>query len=294
MRTPLTVITGPLGGGKTTLLRHLLEATRERLAILMNEFGELAIDSRVIEGRHVRLAELDGGCVCCSLLGEFEAAVAEILDTARPERLVLETTGVAEPDALLYAVGEDLPRVRLDGVVAVADADALERFPALGHTTRLQFEAADLILLNKIDLVAPAALDRLRARLAQLNPRSPVLPVGRCRVDPALLFGIGAGRARPPARHVHQPEYRSWSYVMDGALERACFEALLDGLSEAVYRAKGLLRLDDGEYLFNYVAGRWDFEPFPAPRTELAFIGAGLDPAATARLRAGLDACRGR
>ena len=77
-RTPLTLITGPLGSGKTTLLRHILEVVPQKLAILMNEFGEIAIDSQIIEGKNIRIADLGGGCVCCSLLGEFEAAVSEV------------------------------------------------------------------------------------------------------------------------------------------------------------------------------------------------------------------------
>src|SRR5688500_15443255 len=100
-RTPLTVITGPLGSGKTTLLRHMVTTVPRRLAILMNEFGEIAIDSKIVAGKNVHMAELGGGCVCCALLGEFEAAVHEILATVAPERLVVETTGVAEPDALV-------------------------------------------------------------------------------------------------------------------------------------------------------------------------------------------------
>src|SRR5512132_169173 len=98
-RTPLTVITGPLGSGKTTLLRHIVATVPQRLAILMNEFGEIAIDSKIVLGKNIRIAELGGGCVCCSLLGEFEAAVDEILATVAPDLLVVETTGMAEPDA---------------------------------------------------------------------------------------------------------------------------------------------------------------------------------------------------
>src|SRR5436305_10669655 len=96
-RTPITLVTGPLGSGKTTLLRHILATQRERIAIVMNEFGEVAIDTKVIEGQNVRIAELGGGCVCCSLLGEFEAAIKEIIDAIAPARIIIETTGLAGP-----------------------------------------------------------------------------------------------------------------------------------------------------------------------------------------------------
>ena len=135
----------------------------------MNEFGEIAIDTKVIEGKNVRIAELGGGCVCCSLLGEFEAAVNEIIEKIAPERIVVETTGLAEPEALVFNIQEALPQCRLDGVVSVIDADMLVRFPELGHTTRLQIEGADILLLNKIDLIEPAQIEPLETKLHEIN-----------------------------------------------------------------------------------------------------------------------------
>jgi G3E family GTPase len=276
VRAPITLITGALGSGKTTLLRHLLDTVPQKIAILMNEFGEIAIDSQIIEGKNVRIAELGGGCVCCSLLGEFEAAVVEVIDTVHPDLIIVETTGVAEPDALIVDIEDSLTSVRLDGVVTVADADALVRFPQLGHTTRLQIEAADLILLNKVDLVSAAELEQAKAALSRLNPTAPVLCTQRCQVDPDLLFGLMREREVEPPAHVHQPEFESVSYTSAARLERGCFEAFVGRLSPAVYRAKGFVRFADGPYLFNFVAGRWELEAFAAEATALVFIGEGL------------------
>ena len=196
MRTPLTLITGPLGSGKTTLLRHILAAIPKKMAILMNEFGEIAIDSKIIEGKNIRIAELDKGCVCCSLQGEFEAAVNEVIDTVDPEVIIVETTGVAEPDALIFDIQENLPRLRLDGVITMADADGMIRFPRLGHTTRMQIEAADMILLNKVDLVSPELALVRRSSTKSMRLRPP--PTRRCQVDPDLLLGIARQRENPP------------------------------------------------------------------------------------------------
>src|SRR5437867_7125268 len=160
-RTPITLVTGPLGSGKTTLLRHILRTRPAKIAIVMNEFGEIAIDAKVIEGKNVRIAELGGSCVCCSLLGEFEAAVNEIIEKVAPDVIIVETTGLAEPEALVFNIQEALPQCRLDGVVSVIDADMLVRFPELGHTTRLQIEDAGILLLNKIDLGEPRQLEQL-------------------------------------------------------------------------------------------------------------------------------------
>src|ERR1041384_2813543 len=188
-RTPITLVTGPRGSGKTTLLRHILDAYRAKIAIVMNEFGEIAIDTKVVEGKNVQIAELGGGCVCCSLLGEFEAAVNEIIETIAPERIVVETTGLAEPEALVFNIQEALPQCRLDGVVSVIDADMLIRFPELGHTTRLQIEGADILLLNKIDLIEPGQIEPLETKLREINRNAAIVRTNRCRIDPELLFG---------------------------------------------------------------------------------------------------------
>jgi G3E family GTPase len=277
-RTPITLVTGPLGSGKTTLLRHILAARRAKIAIVMNEFGEIAIDTKIIEGKNVRIAELGGGCVCCSLLGEFEAAVTEIIKKVAPEIIVVETTGLAEPEALVFNIQEALPQCRLDGVVSVIDADMLVRFPELGHTTRLQIEGADILLLNKIDLVDAKQIDALEIKLREINPSAAIIRTERCRIDPELLFGIWQSRERKvaPPQHEHQPELESFTFSSDNIFSRDCFERFADALPPNVIRAKGFVRFPDGAQLFNYVAGRWELEPFEADQTQLVFIGKGV------------------
>jgi G3E family GTPase len=272
-RTPITLITGPLGSGKTTLLRHILATQREKIAIVMNEFGEIAIDTKVIEGKNARIAELGGGCVCCSLLGEFEAAVNEIIETIVPERIVVETTGLAEPEALVFNIQEALPQCRLDGIVSVIDADMLIRFPELGHTTRLQIEGADMLLLNKIDLIEPGQNEPLETKLRQINPTAAIVRTERCRIDPELLFGIGRERKIARPEHEHQPEFESFAFTSGKIFSRDCFEGFPEGLPANVVRAKGFIRFADGAHLFNFVAGRSELEPFESEGTELVFIG---------------------
>jgi G3E family GTPase len=272
-RTPITLVTGPLGSGKTTLLRHILATRAAKIAIVMNEFGEIAIDSKVIEGTNVRIAELGGGCVCCSLLGEFEAAVTEIIKKVAPEIIVVETTGLAEPEALVFNIQEALPQCRLDGVVSIIDADMLVRFPELGHTTRLQIEGADILLLNKIDLVDAKQIEPLETKLRGINPTATIVRTERCRIDPELLFGIARERNIAPPRHEHQPEFESFIFSSDKTFSRDCFEHFAEALPASVLRAKGFVRFADGAHLFNFVAGRWELEPFETDRTELVFLG---------------------
>jgi G3E family GTPase len=278
LHTPITLVTGPLGSGKTTLLRHILATRPAKIAIVMNEFGEMAIDTKVIEGKNVRIAELDGGCVCCSLLGEFEAAVTEIITKVAPEIIIVETTGLAEPEALVFNIQEALPECRLDGVISVIDADMLVRFPELGHTTRLQIEGADILLLNKIDLVDAKQIEPLETKLREINPSAAIVRTERCRIDPELLFGIPQSREKKiaPPRHEHQPEFESFTFSSDNIFSRDCFERFADTLPANVIRAKGFVRFPDSAQLFNFVAGRWELEPFEADRTELVFIGKNI------------------
>ena len=289
-RTPITLVTGPLGSGKTTLLRQILATHPAKIAIVMNEFGEIAIDTKVIEGKNVRIAELGGGCVCCSLLGEFEAAVNEIIEKVAPEMIIVETTGLAEPEALVFNIQEALPQCRLDGVVSVIDADMLVRFPELGHTTRLQIEGADILLLNKIDLIERAQIEPLETKLREINPTAAIIRTERCQIDPELLFGIGREKKITRPEHQHQLEFESFAFGSDKAFFRDCFECFADSLPASVIRAKGFVRFSDSTQLFNFVAGRWDLEPFEAGRTELVFIGRKIDVEKERILRA-LDKC---
>lgn len=278
-RTPIALITGSLGSGKTTLLRRVLEQEmgERRLAVLMNEFGEIAIDSRVIEGEHVRIVELAGGCACCALAGEFEAAVNEIIDLLHPEMIVMEATGVAEADSLVYMVEEDLPRTRLDSVVYIVDAYASLRYPAVGYAARSQLEVADIILLNKADLVPPDALRDVEEQVRAFNATAPVVPTVRCDIDVDLLFGLATGRSATRPMPAPEHGFDAFSYTSDGVLDRERFDRLMADLPPEVFRAKGFVRLDDGGYLFNYVAGRAEREPHHAAATELVFIGRGID-----------------
>ncbi len=277
-KTPIALITGSLGSGKTTLLRRVLDrkANQHRLAVLMNEFGEIAIDSRVIEGEHVRIVELAGGCACCALAGEFEAAVDEIIERMRPEMIVMEATGVAEADSLVYMVEEDLPRARLDSVIYIVDADASLRYPAVGYAARNQLEVADIVVLNKADLVSPDDLHAVEERVRDYNASAPIVRTIRCDIVIDLLFGLDAGRPKAHQMPAAEHGLETFDYTSERILRRARFEQVVQRLPQEVFRAKGFVRLDDGGHLFNFVAGRTELTPHEAAATELVFIGRGV------------------
>lgn len=276
-KTPILLITGSLGSGKTTLVRQILKKAVHRIAVLMNEFGEIAIDSKIIKGANIDIIELAGGCVCCSMTGEFEAAVREIIENIRPDFIIVEATGVAESDALVYEVEDNLPEVRLDGVVCIVDAYLSIRHPSVGYTARTQIASSDIILINKVDLVTTDEMGIVEAQVRKYNDRAIITGTVGCGVEPGLLFGLDStSRPRRPGLS-SQVEFQPFTWSTGKTLDSEKFEDLVHDLPEQVFRAKGFVRVQDGSRLFNYVAGRVDFEDFDANETELVFIGPDLD-----------------
>ncbi len=274
-RIPLTIITGYLGTGKTTLLKHILEKSNKKLAIIMNEFGDIAIDTKIIEGKNVKIAELAGGCVCCSLTGEFEAAIREVIEKAKPEWIILETTGVAEPTAIAFDIQESLQEVRLDAIVTLVDGDTMIKFPSLGHTGREQIEMADIIILNKIDIIDEYQTADVEKRLRELNPRAVLVKSIQSKVPPTFIFGLN--KEHKVNKHIEHKEHKIendvFVYESDKIFDKEKFIWLVNSLPKEIYRSKGFIKCKSEGYLFNFVAGRFDLEVFSAEKTELVFIG---------------------
>jgi G3E family GTPase len=275
-KTPITLITGSLGSGKTTLVKRIVQSFAGPLAVLMNEFGEIAIDSRIVRGENVEMVELAGGCVCCSLTGEFEAAVREIIGKIRPRHIVVEATGVAEADALVYEVEDNLPEVRLDSVVCIVDAYLTIRYPHMGYTTRTQLEAADILLINKVDLVSQAEVQKVEDQVREFNQNAYLFKTVDCELDTHSLLGFEVTRKRTAVKSSEETAFESFSYTTEALLDRGKFKEAMSQLPRNIFRAKGFVRFEDSECLFNYVVGRIDLAEAAADRTQLVFIGRGI------------------
>jgi cobalamin biosynthesis protein CobW len=290
-KIPCTVITGFLGAGKTTLVRHVLaHAGGCRIAVLVNEFGSLGIDGEVLRScgipgcEDVDIVELANGCLCCTVADEFLPAMQALLGRPNPpEHILIETSGLALPKPLLKAFGwpDIRARVTVDGVIAVVDGPAVAagRFaddPAaiaaqraadesLDHDNPLaevygdQVAAADLVILNKADLLDPAALMALRSQVAATLPRPAALVAAtEGRVDLAVLLGLDAAAeddlANRPSCHDAldgEHEHDDFASFVVPLAETASPETLVDRL-RAVAGSHDILRIKG----FVAVAGR--------------------------------------
>jgi cobalamin biosynthesis protein CobW len=244
VKIPVTVITGFLGAGKTTLVRHLLQNPQgKRLAVIVNEFGDVGVDGEILRSCALpdcpeeNIVELANGCICCTVADDFIPTIEALMALVpRPDHILIETSGLALPKPLLKAF--DWPdirsRITVDGVIAVADAEAVaagrfapdlarlqaqrEADDSIDHETPLsevfedQIACADLVLLTKSDLAGADGVAAARAVIAAESPRPlPVIEVMEGVIDPRVILGLGAAAeddiAARPSHHDAEEEH---------------------------------------------------------------------------------------
>jgi G3E family GTPase len=279
----VVIVYGFLGAGKTTLIRHLLATVVEpgRVAVLVNEFGRANVDGAVLAGQHLKVLPLASGCLCCTLSGAFTPALEELHREFDPEWLVIEPTGVAAPYAMEALIRDTRLKqiAALRRVATVVDASRfLKYLPKLGEFYPAQVAQADLIVLNKADLVAPEELAAARAALREINAAAELRVTQYAQVDWQLVLSDAPTRAGA-GRHLHGPEVQACSVAL-GRVTRAqlaqLFAAMRAGALGNVLRAKGIAEVDGERTLINYIAGDWALQATSAAPTDLAVIGQGL------------------
>ncbi len=268
---PLAILTGFLGAGKTTLLNHILRSDHGlRIAVLVNDFGAINIDAQLIVGVDSDdTVNLANGCICCTIRGDLLREALKLTQRANPpEFIVVETSGVSDPVSVAqtFMLPELADKVRLDSIIAVMDA---EQFSTLrGSDAYMAYEqltVADIIVINKVDLVTPETL--LRIRKEWLYPAARVIEAVHGRVPVQLLFGEGnfnperlarparevhvheAGAAldhtHDPADHDHSLMYDSWNWRTDAPLSLRAVQRATKSLPPSIFRLKGVVNLAD-------------------------------------------------
>jgi G3E family GTPase len=308
-RIPVVVVAGFLGSGKTTLLNHLLAHSRDaRIAVVVNDFGAVGIDSLLVSGSGGTIS-LDNGCLCCAVGEDGVGPLLDRLVRDDIDVIVIEASGIAEPGTLVQLVlAAANPNLVFGGLVEVVDAMEFEALLRRHPTVEKHVGLADLLVLNKVDRADPGKVWRVRRLLRELNDAAPIVPATHSDVDPRLLFDItivpgrqlmlGEASDHPGGHsgHLHAA-YDSVSFTSDEPLDPQRLRDLIDRRPAGVYRIKGVVAFGVPGHRQRYVLHtvgryvrfrrtRWGTgEP---RRTSLVLIGAGID---TAAIRTELAAC---
>jgi G3E family GTPase len=295
-KIPVTVLTGYLGAGKTTLLNRILSENHGRkYAVIVNEFGEIGIDNDLIIGADEEVFEMNNGCVCCTVRGDLVRILDGLMKRkAKFDAIIVETTGLADPApvAQTFFVDEDVQKnARLDAVVTVADAKWLSERLKDAPEAKNQIAFADVIVLNKTDLVSKAELAEVEARIRAINPYAKLHRTERCQValsdvlergafdldrilelEPEFLdagddhdhhdhdhHGHDHGHGHGGLKHYHDEDMQSLSLRSDKPLDATKFMPWLQNLvaseGQKILRSKGILAFsdDDDRYVFQGV-----------------------------------------
>ena len=293
-RPPLMMITGFLGSGKTTLLNQIVEykalSSYKFIAVIQNEVGHVDVDSKLVDGAY-RVTSLEEGCVCCTLMGELHQAIRKICIEYEPDLIVIETTGVADPRSIITEIRELETSVRFDSIVCVVDVLNLEYILRDYPVARSQIECANLILLNKKDLMDEETLAKVEKIISSINPQATILRTTYARVNPGLFFTIDQDvdvrvmkkdQTSLECMDLDIQQVRTFTLSLPGDLKESSLMRFLDGLPDSVYRLKGVIKIKGRKQpqLLQYVVHRYEISNFLEKSLEpntLVFVGRNLD-----------------
>jgi G3E family GTPase len=311
---PVTVLTGYLGAGKTTLLNRILTYEHgKKVAVIVNEFGEVGIDNQLVIDADEEIFEMNNGCICCTVRGDLIRIIGNLMQRRdKFDHLVIETTGLADPAPVIqtFFVDEDIQsQLALDAVITVVDAKHIWQHWDSDEAQE-QIAFADVILLNKIDLVTEEELTELERRIKEMNAMVKLYRTQNSDLAIESILGVKAfdlDRALEvdpdflnEDAHEHDDEVYSFAIVEDQPLDSDKLSAWVNELLQTkgpdIFRMKGILNLKDepNRFVFQGVHmifdGRPDrpWKPSETPRSEMVFIGRNLDEEA---IRKGFRTC---
>ncbi|WP_029029425.1 CobW family GTP-binding protein [Salinarimonas rosea] len=315
-KIPVTVLTGYLGAGKTTLLNRILsEEHGKRYAVVVNEFGEVGIDNDLVVGADEEVFEMNNGCICCTVRGDLIRIMDGLMKRkGRFDAIIVETTGLADPApvAQTFFVDQDVSdNARLDAVVTVADAKWLSERLADAPEAKNQVAFADVILLNKVDLVSPEQLADVESRIRAINPYAKLHRTERCAVPLDAVLGRNAfdlerileiepDFLEEGHHHHHDEDMQSVSVTLEGEVDPNKFMPWISNYTQVegprILRCKGIVAFPNEPKRFVFqgvhmildgdVQGAW--KPDEKRRSRVVFIGRGLK---ADEIREGFLAC---
>ena len=282
---------GFLGAGKTTLVRNLLETSNSDIptAVIVNEFGQVGIDGEILQGKSIDTIELLSGCICCTLKGSLLNAIEELAYEKGAERIIVEATGVADPEDMLDDLEDPsvIDKFDVAPIVTVVDAANFHKIRmVLGEFYVSQILNADIVVLNKIDLAQDKSIKNVTNQLREINPDAEIRFTEFCDVDSSLIFSelkttqIGKTSDHSHERHHHHEHDTMTSFVLQpyNDLSRSALIQFCDKLPDNVWRMKGHIQLDGKSSLVQYSTGQLDIsESDPRIHYRMVVIGQKLN-----------------
>jgi G3E family GTPase len=294
----IVLIGGFLGSGKTTLLKRLLDWEIDqgiKPFVIMSEFGDLDIDSSLIDSGQIEIRRLSGGCICCDMQLALTNALGEIAQSSPGAHIYLEATGVADPAGVLEAIAPVAKKgqIMVRKVIVVYDASLGEALQEDQYLAQRQLLMADVILINRCDTVSPEEVEVAAEQVAQIKPDVPTYRTTYCDVDAAGILTGESAAEYPSATAPSTDNYRSLAFVVEKPLRRRCFESWLDNLPGDVLRVKGFVRLAGEEGLFEVqaVRQRHNMTPFSSLARQRSVLVAVAHPQSSDSLLTSLEEC---
>ena len=302
-KTRVNLLFGFLGSGKTTLVQRIIEefGAARRLAIIINEFGAVNVDGEILSGNNIDMIQLSSGCLCCTLKGPLLAAIAELAENSSLDHIVIEATGIAEPEEMLISFADPhfIGKFELGPLVTVVDTPKFRKIRSmLGPFYEAQIENADIVILNKIDLTETQELADVHREVFDLNNSTLIHYAERCHADLAsILDGAASVRhtlqqnsdmdaqADPSHEHEHSHDHEALhapaeSFILEApeTFNRSAIETLFASAPDGLWRSKGFIRIEGSDWLVQFAMGELEITPCaPQARHFLVFLGDGLD-----------------
>jgi G3E family GTPase len=271
-KIPTTVITGFLGSGKTTIIKNLVEHLTnkgQKVAYVKNEIGAEDFDTQLVQGKNIQTIELLNGCICCTLVGPFMAAIDELANTYAFDRIIIETAGSADPASMALSVSNH-PRLLRDGVITIVDVVNFDGYEDLSFVAKRQAELTDLIVFNKIELADTQRKQAVVGYVRELNERAPIVEAIGGVLNPNVAFGIASAEVEEILKehdvdsHELDDGITAFTFVSDAVFDKeALRECVQNQLPKTVIRVKGLAQFRTGWEIVNTVYKRYDSQPAP-------------------------------